>query len=80
MSDEALAQYLLDQVMAAVWELIIPSCPYFIPAYVKPNCKQEYKIGYVTINHQILQQSNNYQDIEILYQEYLALTRMVIIE
>ena len=80
MSDEALAQYLLDQVMEVVWELIILSCPYFITAYVKPNCKQEYKIGYATINHQILQQSNNYQDTEILYQEYLALMRMVIIE
>ena len=66
--------------MAALWELIILSCPYFITAYVKPNCKQEYKIGYVSINHQILQQSNDYQDIESLYQEYLALMGMVIIE
>lgn len=66
--------------MAAVWELIILSSPYFIIGYVKSNYKQEYKIGYVTIYHQILQQSNNYQDIEILYQEYLALMRMVIVE
>lgn len=66
--------------MAAQWELISLSLPYFITAYVKSNCKQEYKIRYVTINHQILQQSNNYQDVEILYQESLALRRMIIVE
>lgn len=66
--------------MAAVRELIILSSPYLIIGFVKSNCKQEYKIRYVTINHKILQQSNSYQDIEILYQEYLALMRMVIVE
>ena len=47
-------------MLKAVWELIILAPLYFITAYAKSNCKQEYMIGYVTINHQILQQSNDY--------------------
>ena len=64
--------------MAAVWELTILSPLYFITVHVKSNCKQEYKIEYATINPQVLPQSNTYQDTEILYQESLALMRIII--
>jgi hypothetical protein len=61
--------YQLYQVKTTIWELIILSPSYFITACVKRDYKQEYMVKHITINHQILEQNNNYQDIEILYQE-----------
>jgi hypothetical protein len=37
-------------------------------------------VKHITINHQILEQNNNYQDIEILYQESWTLMRIIIID
>lgn len=44
------------------------------------NHKQEHKVRYITINNQILQPNNNYQEIKILPQESLTLMGMMIIE